>query len=98
MEIKNNINQLDPYLNRLKAEKGEARVAPDKAVAAAGGDTVQIQSTGLKAVIEAAAASAPDIRESKVAAIKASLADGSYKIDNSAIAGKLVQEAGDLYR
>lgn len=98
MEIKNNMNRLDPYLNRLQTEKGEAHAVAGKAVAAASGDTVQIQSPGLKAAIEAAAAGAPDIRESKVAALKASLADGTYKIDNSAIAEKLLQEANELYR
>lgn len=97
MEIKNNMNRLDPYLNRLQVEKGEVRAASDKAVAAASGDTVQIKSPGLKAAIEEAALNAPDIRESKVAALKASLADGTYQIDNSAIAGKLLQEASELY-
>lgn len=96
MEIKNNMNRLDPCLNRLQAEKGEGRAAAEKAGAAASADTVQIQSPGLKATVEAAAMSAPDARENRVAAIKASLADGTYQIDNRAIAEKLLQEAGDL--
>lgn len=97
MEIKNNMNRLDPYLNRLQTEKGDARPAAGKAGTAAAGDTVQIQSSGLKATVEAAAMNAPDVRENRIAAIKASLADGSYQIDNRGIAEKLLQEANDLY-
>lgn len=97
MEIKNNMNRLDPYLNRLQAEKGEGRAAAEKTASAAGGDTVQIHSAGLKAAIEGAAASAPDLRADRITALKASLSEGSYQIDNRAIAEKLLQEAGDLY-
>lgn len=99
MEIKNNVNRLDPYLNRLQTEKGEGRSAAQEAAQAAAParDTVQIKSPGLKAAIEESAAGAPDIREDKVAAIKASIAGGSYQIDSRAIASKLVAEAGDLF-
>lgn len=97
MEIKNTMNRLDPYLNRLEVEKEKARAAEKSGAAPAAGDTVQINSTGLKATVAAAAMAAPDTRDDKIAAIKASLADGSYQIDNKAIAAKLVQEAGDLF-
>lgn len=98
MEIKNTMNRLDPYLNRLDTEQAEARVAAGKTgVAAPAGDTVQIKSAGLKSAIEQAAMSAPDIREDKVAAIKASLADGSYQVDEKKIASKLVDSAREFF-
>lgn len=96
MEIKNTMNRLDPYLNRLELDKEKAR-AEARAGKTAAGDTVQISSPGLKASVEAAASAAPDVRAERVAAIKAALADGSYQIDNRAIAERLVQEAGELF-
>ena len=96
MEIKNTMNRLDPYLNRLEAKKDEARIAADKSSVAAG-DTVQIKSPGLKAAIEEAAMAAPDMRADKVADIKARIANGTYQIDEEAIAAKLVESARELF-
>lgn len=42
--------------------------------------------------VEAAIANVPDIDSQKVAAIKSSIEDGSYKINASAIAGKLLAQ------
>lgn len=97
MEIKNTLNRLDPYLNRLETEKGDGRAAAEQATASPAGDTVNIKSPGLKSAIEQAATAAPDMREGKVAAIKASLADGSYNIDSKAIAAKLVEAGNELF-
>ena len=36
--------------------------------------------------------STPDVRQEKVAALKKSIADGSYKVDSAAVAEKLVDE------
>ena len=40
----------------------------------------------------AAAATAPDVREDKIADLKKRIADGSYKIDNDAVADKMISE------
>lgn len=99
MEIKNNMNRLEQHLNRMQVEKSQERLVAEKASAApATGDTVQMKSPGLKAAIEQAAQGSPDIREDRVAAIKASIADGTYKIDNKAIAGKLLNMEQELYQ
>jgi negative regulator of flagellin synthesis FlgM len=41
---------------------------------------------------KAIATQTPDVREDKIAALKARIADGSYKVDSKAIADKLVDE------
>lgn len=38
------------------------------------------------------ATATPDVREDKIAALKARIADGSYKVDSKAIADKMVDE------
>jgi len=52
-------------------------------------------STDALAVLEGvqAAKSAPDVRADRVAALKASINDGSYKIDNKAIAEKMIRSS-----
>ncbi len=98
MEIKNTLNKLDPYINRAETEKGAQRPAADASGSAApAGDTVSFKSQTLKAAVTDAAQSAPDVRQSKVDAIKASIADGSYQIDSKAIAGKMLQAAREQF-
>ncbi len=40
----------------------------------------------------AVAKSSPDVREERIAALKARIADGSYKVDADAIADKMLKE------
>ncbi|MDR2892094.1 MAG: flagellar biosynthesis anti-sigma factor FlgM [Deltaproteobacteria bacterium] len=96
MEIKNNLNRLDPYLNRaeLDAQATQAQKSGAKlsfgSLAAQEGDKVSLSTTALKEVVTAEAMNAPDIRQDKVNALKASLASGSYNIDSRDIASKLL--------
>ena len=93
MEIKNNLNRLDPYINRvdLEGQFAEARKSGIKISSLAReGDKVSLSSTALKEVVLQEALNAPDIRQDKVEAVKASLAAGSYNIDSRDIAAKLL--------
>lgn len=98
MEIKSNINNLDPYLNRMdldKAASAEARLGfkvntPATQAQPEGGDKVNLSTSALKDVVTQEAMSAPDVRQDRVAAIKASLDGGSYNIDSLDIASKLL--------
>lgn len=98
MEIRNNTNRLDPYLNRADLETAQTTNQ-----AAAGGlkvntgsfglesnDKVTLSSAALRDVVAQEASTAPDIRQDKVDAIKASLASGSYAVDSQNIAGRLL--------
>ncbi|MDR1125076.1 MAG: flagellar biosynthesis anti-sigma factor FlgM [Deltaproteobacteria bacterium] len=103
MEIRNNTNRLDPYLNRVDLEASQA-TSQNVGQAGAqgsmkvntgsfgleGSDKVTLSSAALRDVVSAEAAKAPDIRQDKVDAIKASLASGSYAVDAQDIAGKLL--------
>jgi negative regulator of flagellin synthesis FlgM len=44
------------------------------------------------AKVKAAATGAPDVREQKIAELKKRIAEGKYKIDDNAIADKMVDE------
>lgn len=57
-------------------------------------DSVQLSSEALR--LQSRAQSAPDINESKVSAIKASIEDGSYKIDYQALAKNIIQFENEL--
>ena len=97
MEIKNNLNRLDPYLNRAEMD-GQAAEAQKSggmklsfgSLAAQEGDKVSLSTTALKDVVASEAMNAPDIRQDKVNAVKASLASGSYNIDSRDIASRLL--------
>lgn len=97
MEIKNNTNRLEPHLNQLKVEQGQERAQAEKAAVAPAADTVQFKSPGLKAAIEQAAQGTPDVREDRVSAIKAQIADGTYSTDSKAIAGKIMDSVRELF-
>lgn len=57
-------------------------------------DSVQLSDEALR--LNSRAQSAPDIDESKVSAIKASIEDGSYKIDYQALAKSIIQFENEL--
>lgn len=99
MEIRNNTNRLDPYLNRADLETAQSAGQ----AGALGGmkintgsfgleasDKVTLSSSALRDVVAQEAAAAPDIRQDKIDALKASLASGSYAVDSQDIAGRLL--------
>jgi flagellar biosynthesis anti-sigma factor FlgM len=98
MEIRNNMNRLDPYLNRADLEipqatgQGGAKINTG-AVALESSDKVTLSSAALRDVVIRAAEGAPDTRQDKVDAVKASLAADSYAVDAQDIAGKLLDGA-----
>lgn len=96
MEIKNNTNRLEPHLNQLKVEQGQERAQAEKDAAPAA-DTVQFKSPGLRSAIEQAAQGAPEVREDRVSAIKAQIANGTYSTDSKAIASKILESARELF-
>jgi negative regulator of flagellin synthesis FlgM len=78
-----------------QTKKGEkAAEASTSARAAASGDAnTEISSKGKEfAKAKAVASEAPDVREEKIAALKARIAEGRYKIDADAIADRMVDD------
>lgn len=73
-----------------------ARKAEDKAEAGAparGGAKLEISEKGKEfAKVKTAANNAPEVREEKIAALRKKMAEGSYKVDNEAIADRMVDE------
>lgn len=77
------------------AKKGEkAAEASSSARAAASGDAnTEISAKGKEfAKAKAVANGAPDVREEKIAALKARIAEGKYKVDADAIADRMVDD------
>lgn len=75
-----------------KSEK--AAEASSNAKAADSGDAnTEISAKGKEfAKAKAIANEAPDVREEKIAALKARIAEGKYKVDADAIADRMVDE------
>ncbi|MDL2307741.1 flagellar biosynthesis anti-sigma factor FlgM [Desulfovibrio sp. OttesenSCG-928-C06] len=98
MEIKNNINNLDPYLNRTdldKAGKADSRgfkvnTGATQATPADSGDKVSLSTSALRDVVTQEATNAPEVRQDRVDAIKARINSGTYNIDSRDIASKLL--------
>ena len=101
MEVKNSVNKLDQYYNRLDTDKiGTGRPqagASGESNAARTGDTVNISSPALKSAVIDAANNAPDIRQERVDAIKARIAGGTYETDSKAIAQGMVDAGREIY-
>jgi negative regulator of flagellin synthesis FlgM len=82
-------------VTHAKPQKGEkASEASAQTHAAASGDANTEISAKAKefAKAKAVAHDAPDVREEKIAALKARIADGKYKIDADAIADRMVDD------
>lgn len=68
-----------------------------KAGSASRADEVQISSFGKDIqVAKAAVAGSPDIREDLTAPVKAQIQNGTYGVDNSAFAEKLLQKYEEM--
>lgn len=78
---------------KAQAAKGTDKAAPAKeprdpsAVKAELSDRAREMATA-----KAAATNAPDVREEKIAALKARIAAGKYEVDNNAVADRMVDD------
>lgn len=105
MEIRNNLNPLDPY-NQARLDKADqasgkatARNATTNASAGETGDRVSLSPEALlRTEAFSAAMNAPEVRAEKVAEIKARVNAGEYEIDSRAIASGLLTEEPGLFR
>jgi negative regulator of flagellin synthesis FlgM len=78
-----------------QAKNGEKAAEASKSanVAASGDANADISAKGKEfAKAKAVASEAPDVREEKIAALKARIAEGRYKIDADAIADRMVDD------
>ena len=78
---------------------GNNPATPEKATAArtGGSDTVTLTSSASEmAKLEENLARIPDVDNTRVEAIKASIADGSYKVDPEQVVDKLMKFEKDL--
>lgn len=101
MEIKNTLNGLTAYdssrLERGEADKAKARRQDAGQSLEGKGDRVEFSDEGkLRTEAFKAAQSAPDVRQDKVAAIKARIAAGEYQMDSGTIAANLIRDELDL--
>ncbi len=84
--------QVQQLYKTQKARTGNAANSTDSAK-----DQVQISSKGKDfQTAKAALASAPDIREELTASLKARVQGGTYKVDNSNFAEKLLEKYNAL--
>jgi negative regulator of flagellin synthesis FlgM len=73
------------------AKAGDARPGGE-------GDTLRLsQEAILRTTARSTAMQADDMRQERVAALKAQVADGTYRIDNEKIAAKLLLEEAALF-
>jgi len=74
------------------AKAGDARPGGE-------GDTLRLSHEAmLRTAARSAAMQADDIRQERVDALRAQVADGTYRIDNKKIAAKLLREEAELFR
>lgn len=104
MEInpKNQSDMVDAYVNQVQSKpKAEDAAEKDLRSLAITADTVVISDTA-KRIQEARfqLESIPDTRSEKVAEIKRSIQDGTYKIEPDKIADKMIRESllNDLFK
>ena len=102
MDIKSLNNQM---VNGYRPQMERTEDATDKAAKAGAarpgseGDTLRLSDEAkLHTAARSAAMQAGDMRQERVDALKAQVADGTYVIDNEKIAAKLLQEETDIFR
>ena len=101
-----NINELNnkaitSYSSRTDRTEDAAAKAAKAGNARSGGegDTLRLSTEAkLRTTARSAAMQADDMRQERVDALKAQVADGTYHIDNEKIAAKLLQEEVELFR
>ena len=90
MEIRNNLNSLNPIANLTPAGSQSGNAPPNDAAAppaATGSDRATVSAVGNGI---AQSSLDPDVRWEKVASISQALADGTYNVPASAVASKMV--------
>lgn len=102
MEIKNVLNGLNPYEQSAKLEKAEGQQVKSKRDSTATsantqGDRVRFSDEALlRTEAFQSASSTSDVRQDKVAEIKARIAAGEYQVDSRKIAENLIRDEIDL--
>ena len=92
------INSYRPQAERTEDAAAKAAKARD-ARPGGEGDTLRLSDEArLLTAARSTAMQADDVRRERVDALKAQVADGTYRIDNEKIAAKLLQEETDLFR
>jgi negative regulator of flagellin synthesis FlgM len=83
-----------------RTEEAAAKAAKARDERSGGeGDTLRLSHEAkLHTTARSTAMQADDMRQERVDALKAQVADGTYLIDNEKIAAKLLQEEADLFR
>ncbi len=102
INIKNQTDMVDAYVNQVQAKPKSGDAAEkDLRQQSITADTVVISETA-KRIQEARfqIESIPDTRSEKVAEIKRSIQDGTYKIEPDKIADKMIRESllNDLFK
>ena len=102
INIKNQTDMVDTYVNQVQAKPKSGDAAEkDIRQQSITADTVVISETA-KRIQEARfqIESIPDTRSEKVAEIKRSIQDGTYKIEPDKIADKMIRESllNDLFK
>jgi len=93
------IKNYRPQAERTEDPAARADKAKTKDARSGGGDTLRLSHEArLHTAARSTAMQADDMRQERVDALKAQVADGSYQIDNEKIAAKLLQEDVDLFR
>lgn len=91
------INSYRPRMERTEELAGKAAQA-GKARPGSEGDTLRLSHEAkLHTAARSTAMQTDDMRQERVDALKAQVADGTYPIDNEKIAMKLLREEADLF-
>lgn len=103
MEIKNNLNPLDPYTRtKLAGTHSQENTRGARGVAAPAsesGDRVSLSPEAkLHTEAHSAAMNAPDVRQAKIDELKARIESGTYQPDSRAIAARLLAEEPGLFQ
>ncbi len=85
--------RVDPYNQISQVYKTGKTIKTKRTVAASPLDKVQISSGGYDyQIAKQAVAKAPDIREDRVATLKAAISSGSYEVSGDDFATKLLEK------
>lgn len=106
MEIRSILNPLGAYQSKLDQAENAAKAEPGRktgrhasGAATSQSDTISLSpESRLRTEALATAARAPEIRQDKVDALKASVESGEYAPDSRQIAAKLLAEEPGLFR
>ena len=92
------IKNYRPWTERTEEAAAKASKARE-ARSEGAGDTIRLSHEAqLRTTARSTAMQANDMRQERVDALKAQVADGTYHIDNEKIAAKLLQDEVELFR